>query len=97
MKIKSPEELKGDFGEQKGEGCNFWTNNDTGKAINNKEFNKIKQDANKITYDFYKHNHFFANPIEVLRQERLKRERLRKLRIQKRKEKLQELDHEDIR
>ena len=67
------------------------------RKIVTKNSNKIKLEANKITYDFYKHNHFFANPIEVLRQERLKKEKLRKMKIQKRKEKLRELDRSDIR
>ena len=39
---------------------------------------------------------FLNNPIEILRQERLKRERMRQQKVQKEKDKLKVLDHEDI-
>lgn len=40
---------------------------------------------------------FLSNPIEVLRQERLRKERIKQQKIIKEKEKLQALDHQDIR
>lgn len=51
----------------------------------------------KVQYNWDVKNQFFANPIEMLRQERLKRETLRHQRIQKEKDKLKVIDHEDIR
>lgn len=56
--------------------------------------NEIK---NRINYDFDKDSHFFTNPIEILRQERLKREKIRKIKIQKEREKLNILEALDIR
>ena len=55
------------------------------------------QKNNKVQYNWDIGNQFFSNPIEILRQERLKREKMRQQRIQKEKDKLKELDHEDIR
>ena len=52
---------------------------------------------NKVQYNWDIGNQFFSNPIEILRQERLRREKMRQQRIQKEKDKLKELDHEDIR
>ena len=83
-----------------------------GKRIQEDKFYKIKswddnfssplkhlrsQTNNKVQYNWDIGNQFFSNPIEILRQERLRREKMRQQRIQKERDKLKVLDHEDIR
>ena len=71
-----------------------------GKRIQEDKFYKIKgwddnfssplkhlrsQTNNKVEYNWDIGNQFFSNPIEILRQERLKREKMRQQRIKKKK------------
>jgi hypothetical protein len=79
-------------------------------AISGKGFNKIKScedihatppehdDASggKTTYRWERVSPFLSNPIEALRQERLRKERLRHQKLQKEREKLQIIDRDDI-
>jgi len=75
----------------------IFDNNPVVKKVSNQtNFQKIKLETNKITGEFYKNNYFLANPIEILRQERLRRETLKKIKIQKKKEKFNELDANEI-
>lgn len=66
--------------------------------IHDSPLNQLRsQMNNRVQYNWDLNNQFFTNPIEMLRQERLKREKLRHQRIQKEKDKLKVIDHDDIR
>lgn len=66
---------------------------DQSKIKNEGEENAPKK---KTTYRWDNVAPFLSNPIEVLRQERLRKERIRDEKLQKEKDKLKQLDNDDI-
>lgn len=64
---------------------------------NNPTSNQGEDTQNRPHYKWETSAPFYVNPIETLRQERLKRERMQQQRIEKEKDKLKVLDLEEIR